>query len=673
MSLAVTLANLKVRTKIAAGFGLLLVILTAVGGTTVTSIVVIGNDFDHFLESAHTMTVVEDIEVATLNLVRDADTFAYTGNAEAVAKAQEAAKEAKAKTDSALRLVKAPELRKKVEDIAARLGNYSKHFSHVVDLRKEEDKFLTEVLEPIGSKLRDDLNRMAVASAGAGNSNAQILSLAASEALMAARLYAQKALARHDEATTQKAEAAFGAFRQTLKGIGASASDPALKPLYDEVAALTDKYFDGLQHALKNAAEIDRLIHGEMANDGAAIYENAEAVKHSLEEEEKSISTDVHSVIGSAEFMSIALVIVGLALGVGFAWLIGNGIATPVVGMTGAMQRLAGGDKSAEIPGAERKDEIGDMAAAVQIFRDNMIKADQLAEEQRAEQERKEKRQKVIEGYIAQFDATVAAALKTLASASTELQATANAMSATAEETQRQSSAVAAASEEATSNVQTVASAAEELTSSITEINRQVSESTRIAGQAVKEASSTDAKVQRLAEAASKIGDVVALINDIAGQTNLLALNATIEAARAGEAGKGFAVVASEVKSLATQTAKATEEISTLISSIQGETQDSVESIKAIGKTIGDINHIASTIAAAVEQQGAATQEIARNVQQAAEGTSEVATNITGVSEAAAQTGAAASQVLSAAGELSQQSETLRSEVDTFLANIRAA
>ena len=272
---------------------------------------------------------------------------------------------------------------------------------------------------------------------------------------------------------------------------------------------------------------------------------------------------------------------------------------------------------------------------------------------------------------IEDFETNVKTVVDQVAAASTEMRATAESMAASSEESVRQSNAVAAAAEEATSNVQTVASASEELSSSISEISRQVSQSSKIAQEAVQEAERTNITVQGLAEASTKIGDVVNLINDIASQTNLLALNATIEAARAGEAGKGFAVVASEVKNLANQTARATEDISSQISAIQDATTGAVDAIQGIGKTIDQVNEIAGTIAAAVEQQGAATNEISRNVQEAATGTQQVSQNIQSVSQAANEAGQGASEVLSAAEELSKQSEVLGNEVDKFLENVK--
>jgi methyl-accepting chemotaxis protein len=356
---------------------------------------------------------------------------------------------------------------------------------------------------------------------------------------------------------------------------------------------------------------------------------------------------------------------------IGFALV--RSISAPLTKMTLAMRRLADRDMATIIPGIGRGDEIGRMANAVQVFKDNMIRTDELSLEQETLKTTAAAAQKAAMNQTADaFEAKVGSLVSMLSSGATELQVTAQSMSATATQTNDQATTVAAAAEEASAGVQTVAAAAEELTSSIQEISRQVSQSAKITGKAVDDARRTDAIVRALADGAQKIGDVVQIITGIAAQTNLLALNATIEAARAGDAGKGFAVVASEVKSLANQTSKATEEIGSQIAQIQSATGEAVSSIKAIGMTIHEVNVIASNIAAAVEEQGAATAEIARNVQQTAASTQEVTTTITGVSRAANDTGAAAGQVLNAASDLSQQAEQLTGEVGRFIAGVRA-
>jgi methyl-accepting chemotaxis protein len=375
-----------------------------------------------------------------------------------------------------------------------------------------------------------------------------------------------------------------------------------------------------------------------------------------------------------AAFLMLAVILaVSVVLGIGVAIYLVRDVSSGIASIVRPMQALGAGDLSAMVPHQGMKTEIGSMADALQVFKQALIDKKAADEAAMVDAEEKIHRGERVNTITRDFEAMIGQIVETVSSASTELEASAGTLTATAERSQQLTTTVAAASEEASTNVQSVASATEEMASSVNEISRQVQDSASIANQAVDQARKTNERVGELAKAAARIGDVVELINTIAGQTNLLALNATIEAARAGEAGRGFAVVASEVKALAEQTAKATGEISTQISGIQAATQESVSAIKEIGDTIGRMSEIASTIASAVEEQGAATQEISRNVQQAAHGTMQVSANITDVQRGASETGSASSQVLGAAQSLSSESSRLKLEVGKFLSAVRAA
>ncbi|HUH85383.1 MAG TPA: methyl-accepting chemotaxis protein [Stellaceae bacterium] len=417
-----------------------------------------------------------------------------------------------------------------------------------------------------------------------------------------------------------------------------------------------------LEHA---DGEDDRTLQG-MRKQAADI----EAVERDLLQERAGLQAATFS---RAYILSIGGSFAALLVAIGMGFLLSRGIARPVHQMTEAMKRLAAGDRAIAIAGVGRKDEIGAMAEAMQVFKDTAIEAERLARQQVEEQAARTSRAQRLEELARRFEGNAARLVQSLSSAATEMEATARSMSGTAEETNRKSLVVAAASNLAFNNVETVAGATKELAASIQNIGRQAAQSSTVAGKAVEEAQRTDATVQALAAGAQRIGEVVGLINDIASQTNLLALNATIEAARAGEAGKGFAVVASEVKTLANQTAKATDEIAGQIAQIRAATNDAVTAIQIIGRTIAQVNQIAASIAAAVEEQTGATQDIAHNIEQAAKGTKDVSGNIEGVKQAATDTGAAAAQVLGSAGEVARQSSALSQEVDSFIAGVKAA
>ena len=378
--------------------------------------------------------------------------------------------------------------------------------------------------------------------------------------------------------------------------------------------------------------------------------------------------------IGFGTFVMLMIASISVAGAALFVWFyIGRNLVARLVGLEKTMTRLAGGDLSAQVDTRRGGDEIGQMAQALSVFREGIVQANAAATEKAAEQEAKQRQAALIDQLTREFNDGATNALAAVSTAASRMKGSAEKMSRVAAQAKEQTGAVASASEQAAANVQTVASATEELSSSISEISRQVGESTKIAALAVEQVAKSEVTVTELASAANRIGEVVGLINTIAAQTNLLALNATIEAARAGEAGKGFAVVASEVKSLATQTARATEGITAQVTAIQGSTQEAVDTIKGIGQIIDKMSEIATTVAAAVEEQGAATAEIARNIQQAASGTQNVSNNIVGVSNAANQTGETASDVLQSSDGLAAESEALSNEVGRFLARIKAA
>jgi methyl-accepting chemotaxis protein len=395
-----------------------------------------------------------------------------------------------------------------------------------------------------------------------------------------------------------------------------------------------------------------------------------------IELQVKQVEVEHGSTVAAFQFstvLSVLLALLGVVAIIGGTVLLQRRVIRPIAELTEAMDKLARGVWQVLVPATERNDEIGQMARSVEVFKKNGVENEALQAEQVKQQQTRLQRAERTNAIVGDFNSVVSAIVRTLSSASSELQTTAQAMSSQAAETCSQAATVAVASEQASANVQAVAAAGEELSSSISEISRQVSLSAAAASRAVEEAESANAHVTGLIEAANEIGAVVRLISEIAGQTNLLALNATIESARAGEAGRGFAVVAAEVKALAKQTADATEEISSRISEIQVVSQRSAEAIKRISTVIAEVSEVSSAIASAVHEQGAATEEIARNVMEAATGTREVSSNISGVTEATQTTGASSARTLNSAKELARQSEELRQHVDAFIQQLKAA
>jgi methyl-accepting chemotaxis protein len=542
----------------------------------------------------------------------------------------------------------------------------------MIGLMKEKNKIINDYIYSAEKNLTDAMDQLIDGVNNSGDLGLSIKLRNIESHFLVARLYLYKFLTSHNEEDWHRIALELKNATAELERVISETQNPLIQQRISSIVAGIPAYRDGFGKLDDNIATGAAALT-DIVRVRKSLLDIVAAIRASQEKDQAALQQGVTEDIEAASLLGWSVLGVALIIGTTSAFGLTRAIAGAVRSMTQAMEILAKGDTTVDIPARGRGDEIGAMAEAVQIFKDNAIARIELEVAQTAERAAKEQRASMIERLIGGFNQTVTGILRTVASAATELDSTAQSMAAIAEEASRQASASAAAAGQTSANVQAVASAAEEMAGSLEEIAHQVTHSTVIANRAVQEAEQTNGTVQGLAEAAQKIGDVVNLISNIASQTNLLALNATIEAARAGEAGKGFAVVASEVKNLATQTTKATDEISAQIAGMQTATGSAVGAIQGIGGIIREMNDIATTIAAAVEEQAAATGEISRNVTQAATGTREVSSNIGQLTEASGQTGAAAGQVRSAAGELAHQSEMLRTEVERFLVDIQAA
>ena len=574
--------------------------------------------------------------------------------------------------DQALKGTRKPARREGLDRLAGEFKNFASTFSEILKVKRESALVTQNQLARDANMLRYKLDDVASNAAEAELPAVELGAKQVTAQFQAAIAIANTFVINSDQTVATSALARLKFVEHALQAI--STTDATLVAGLKEAAGLLGEYRQALTMLVENAKTIDDLVTA-MSGSAGAIMQGSSAMKADLGSEQQRLEAETNNIIGETQRLIVMLAAGGFVLGGLLALLLGRGISKPMTAMCEAMRELAGGNFDVVLPGLGRKDELGEMASAVEEFK---VQAAAKAERDAATQDVQNKaagaaRRAELIRFADDFEAAVGAIVSNVSASAAHLEQAAGTLTRTAEATQRLSGQAAGRSEEASGSIQSVASATEELSVSVDEIGRRVRESNRIAEAAVVQAEQTDGRIGKLSRAAQEIGDVVKLITAIAEQTNLLALNATIEAARAGDAGRGFAVVAAEVKSLSEQTAKATDEISHHISSMQGATQESVAAIKEIGATIGQISSIASSIAGAVEQQGGATQQIARNVQSVAQGTREAAANIVEVNRGATETGSASGDVLSSAKALSSESTRLKTELDRFMGNIRAA
>ncbi|MEM6381329.1 MAG: HAMP domain-containing methyl-accepting chemotaxis protein [Pseudomonadota bacterium] len=667
------LERISLKTMIVAGFTCTLVLLVLLAAVALRGNAIIGADFTDYRQAAREGLLMNEANAALLETRLAVTQFRMThdmARADAVRASLDSLDGIKAQADS---IITEPAVIERLEQLRAGVGHYRAAFEEMMQVHQEM-AVLTPEISNEGRAARSAISEIMQSAYADNDAEAAYLGGVLQQNIMLARLYADRYLATsspdHLERVSLERERVLEAGATLLRAL----QNPARRSLHRQFIDHFNRFSSSFDDAAALLQQMNAIKNERLNILGPQVMAGYTSLLRAATDTQNTLGPKAASEIASVSRTTVILTIVALAIGALAAYLIGRTITKALSAAVGRMSALAEGSLDIEIEGDARADELGDMARALRIFQTNghekvRLETEQAAQAERAEEEKRASMNALADGFEASVNEVVAA----VSAAAEQMLGLAQAMSEAADRANHRSSAVSAASEEASTNVETVAAASEEMTNSIAEVSERISQSATMTDDAARGAERATSTVSQLSTSAQTIGDVVRLISDIAEQTNLLALNATIEAARAGEAGKGFAVVASEVKSLANQTAKATEQISNQVNGMQGDTNAVVDAISSIGSMISELNTTASSIAAAVEEQHSATQEIARNTQQAADGTREVSSNITEVSTAVMETGEAAREVLSASSQLAGDAERLRDRMRAFLEQVRAA
>ncbi len=665
---------MKISVKIFSGFLGLLFLLAIVATISIVAINNVGSGFSEYrglaLQTNESGRVQANMLMARL-FVKNYILNASQENIDSVKKRANATLDLATGLLEKLHTAHEKELVKKIQE---ELHKYLEAFDHVIEKQNARNELVTNKLDKIGPQIERNLTEIMKSAMKDGDAQSAYNAGQNLREILLVRLYVVKFLLNNDKASYERVNKELGAYQKNTQKLLASLKNPKRRKYAKESISLAKEYGEAFLTVHETIAERNDYITNELDRIGPHIAAEIEKVKLGIKKEQDTLGPQMVETIDKNTNLSLIISILSVITGFVAAYVIGKNISGPIVSITGTMQALAKGDLETEVNGQTRKDEIGAMASAVQVFKDNALEFRRLEGEQKEKDAQSEEEKKIFMQQIAEtFEEAIGNIITSIDSSATQMRGFAEGMSKTSQDASMKSATVAAASEEASTNVQTVAAATEELSSSINEISQQVTESATIASSAAEKAEKTQTSVEGLVAATQKIGEVIDLITDIAQQTNLLALNATIEAARAGESGKGFAVVASEVKALATQTARATEEINNQILGVQSATQESAKSVREIGGVIQRINEMSTGISGAVTEQDAATTEISSNIQQAAAGTTDVNTNIADIQLAVSETNAVASEILGAAKGLASQASDLKSSVGVFLQQIRGS